>query len=167
MTKETIIPAHKGCFVCDTTVPTGLGIQWLGGADGQSLRGAVTLTEVHQGPPKHAHGGIPAAILDDAMGTCAWFAGYMVMTAQMTVNYRRPVPLGMPLTAHAQVVKADGRKIYTAGQLRLEDGSVAVETDGLFIVVEEMFRQSVEFEERFSFLAQMRGGAGPSSGKAE
>ncbi|MGB1250023.1 MAG: PaaI family thioesterase [Candidatus Promineifilaceae bacterium] len=139
MINEIALPVHPDCFVCDSTNPMGIGVQWFGQPDHRSIRGTVTLTQTYVGPPNHAHGGASAAVLDDAMGTCAWFAGHQVMTAKMTVNYRRPVPLDTPLQVAAAVEKVDGRKIYINAQIHLPDGTVATESDGLFIVIPEAF----------------------------
>ncbi len=155
-TNDVKLPPHGGCFICDPTLPSGIGIQWYGRPDGVSIHSVVTLDMTHQGPPNHAHGGASAAILDDAMGTCAWYAGHMVMTAKMTVNYRRPVPLGVELTAQACVTGTEGRKVFVRAELCLPNGDVAVETDGLFVVIREMFENSASFEERIA-LAKQKG----------
>ena len=117
----------------------GMGVQWIGHPNRQSLRGQLTLSDVYVGPPRHAHGGASAALLDDAMGTCAWFAGYQVMTAKMTVDYRRPVPLNVLLTVSAAVKSVEGRKIYITAKIELPDGTVATESEGLFVVIPEAF----------------------------
>ena len=139
MTNDITLPVHPHCFVCDPTNPAGMGIQWHGRPDRQSIYGCVTLTDTYVGPPKHAHGGASAAILDDAMGTCAWFAGYQVMTAKMTVNYRRPVPLNQHLDVSAIVEKVEGRKIYIKAQIHRQDGLVTAESEGLFVTIPEAF----------------------------
>jgi acyl-coenzyme A thioesterase PaaI-like protein len=100
---------------------------------------AFLLPDYVEGPPGHAHGGIPATIIDELMGTAAWFAGFKVVTANMSFDYHLPVPLNTPLTAEGWVVKSEGKKITTAGKLCLTDGRAAVSGQGLFIHAPHLF----------------------------
>ena len=138
--KGTPLPEHGDCFVCGTSNPKSLGVQWYMQAD-KTIMGEVTLIKAQQGPPMHAHGGASAAILDEVMGGATWANGYMVMTASMTVNYRRPVPLGVPLMAKGWVHEKVGRKVYAKSIIQLPDGTVAVEGEGIFVENPRLFEQ--------------------------
>lgn len=98
-----------------------------------SVSGSVVLGMPYQGPPGHVHGGISALLLDHALGMANDHAGRAGMTARLTLQYRRPVPLLARLTVTARQTGVDGRKIFATGEIRLEDGSVAVEAEGLFV----------------------------------
>lgn len=100
---------------------------------------AFTLPVYVEGPPGHAHGGIPATIIDELMGTAAWFAGFKVVTANMSFDYHAPVPLETSLTAEGWVVETRGKKVYTAGKLSLPNGQKAVTGRGLFIHAPHLF----------------------------
>lgn len=115
-----------------------LGIQFYAEADG-SIVGAVILQPEQEGPPLYAHGGICASLVDEAMGTSAWRAGYKVVAANLNLNYRRPVPLGIEVHVHGHVESIDGRKVYASGRITLPDGTVAVEATGLFIHAPHIF----------------------------
>ncbi|HFC12186.1 MAG TPA: PaaI family thioesterase [Anaerolineae bacterium] len=158
MTNETLLPPHIGCFICDPSVPTSMGIRWYGQPDGKSVRGTVTLGITHQGPPNHAHGGSSAAILDDIMGTCAWYAGYMSMTGKMTVTYHRPVPLNVALTIAARVVDQQGRKIFISAEIKMPNGDILVGSEGLFIEIPEMFQAGITEENMGEYLGQIVAG---------
>ncbi len=133
-----MLPGHGPCFVCGTENAQSIGAQWYLMED-MSIYGQITLNMAQQGPPGHAHGGASAALLDEAMGAAVWQAGHMVMAANLNINYRRPVPLGVPVDVKASVVKKDGRKIHAQGSVSLPDGTVAVESTGLFIEARSMF----------------------------
>lgn len=137
------LPEHGMCFVCGDENPAGIGARWYVNEDG-SIFGQVTLTERQQGPPAHAHGGATAALLDEAMGGAVWYAGHMAMSVNLSVNYRRPVPLGVALQVSGRLVRQEGRKLYAAGQIQLPDGSVAVEATGVYVEVQEMFGELTE-----------------------
>lgn len=132
------LPEHGPCFICGSENPKGLGIRWYVGDDG-SITTKVTLELSEQGPPGHAHGGALAAILDEIMGTAAWHAGFMVLAANLNVDFRLPVPLGVPLTVVGMVTGQEGRKVYTQADIRLPDGQVATAGKGLFVEARQMF----------------------------
>lgn len=88
-----------------------------------------------EGPPGHAHGGAIAAVMDEIMGGAAWLAGHPVMTATMSVGYRRAVPLGRVYTLLGHVTRVDGRKVHMRGELR--DGErVHATGTGVFIIMQ-------------------------------
>ena len=132
------LPEHGMCFVCGTENPNSIGVQWHVHED-KSIFGEITLNDKQQGPPGHVHGGASAALLDEAMGAAVWQAGYMVMAVNLNVNYRRPLPLGVPVQVTAVFDKKDGRKVYAKGEIRLPDDTVAVEATGIYVEVNDMF----------------------------
>ena len=132
------LPEHGPCFVCGTANPRSLGVRWFVQDDG-TIVGEVTLDIHQQGPPGHGHGGASAALLDEAMGSAVWTAGYMVLAANLNVDFRRPVPLGVPLKITANVVDKSGRKVYTRAELLLPDGQVAVKANGIFVEAPHLF----------------------------
>ena len=111
---------RRWCFGCGDANPEGLGIQFQ--VEGLRVRGEFTARQVHQGYPGVAHGGIAAAAIDEAMGWAMYAAGAWAMTARLEVKYRRPLPLGEPLTVSAQVVRDRGRWLEAEGSLRAAAG---------------------------------------------
>lgn len=85
------------------------------------------------GPPGHAHGGAMSAVLDEAMGLAAWLAGYRVVAARLTVDFRSMMPLGTVAWIEISEERTEGRKIHMAGRLRSQDGTIFAESIGLFI----------------------------------
>ncbi len=100
-------------------------------ADG-SVAGSVTLPIAYQGQPGMAHGGISALMLDHALGFANGWAGLGGMTARLTLNYKRPTPLFVPLTVTARQTGTEGRKIFCEAVLSHE-GEVLVTAEALFI----------------------------------
>ncbi len=92
-----------------------------------------------EGPPSHAHGGSLIAVLDETMGAAAWYGGHTVVLARLTTNHRAMVPLHQVVSARAHVVAVDGRKVTVVGTIELDDGTVCVEADGLFISIGDRF----------------------------
>ncbi|XP_054836746.1 acyl-coenzyme A thioesterase THEM4-like [Eublepharis macularius] len=89
-----------------------------------------------EGPPGFAHGGCIATILDSTFGGCAVVFGGRVMTANLTINYKNPVPLGSVVLVDSKLDKTEGRKLFISGQVRSADGeTLHTEATALFIQV--------------------------------
>src|SRR5699024_3505542 len=59
--------------------------------DDDHIHATVTLNESYNGPPfDHAHGGIIALIYDDLVGMAAMLGAGGGMTANLSIDYRRP-----------------------------------------------------------------------------
>ena len=135
------IAAH--CFGCGAANPQGLHLHFtINTTDTHhpSATSIVTLTELHQGPPGHIHGGIIATLFDESMSKLNRPLGLLAMTRHMEVDYLRPAPLHTPLTLTARHLRregASGRKLFHASNLLLADGTVLARAQGLFIVIDE------------------------------
>ncbi len=71
-----------------------------------------------------AHGGMISTVLDEIMSyaVIAYKRDFFV-TRKMTVDYLKPVPLNVPLTAQGQIdPKNHTRGCYTKGSIVTEDG---------------------------------------------
>jgi len=104
---------------------------WL---DGEVIRGSATFGAGYEGPPGCVHGGYVAAAFDEVLGSTQSLSGSPGMTARLTVNYRKPTPLGVPLTFEGRLEAVDGRKIYTRGELYAGD-VLCAEAEGLFVSI--------------------------------
>ncbi len=132
------LPYHGWCFVCGTENPHSIGLTWYVDDDGV-LTSEFTLNEAQQGPPGHAHGGASAAILDEAMGLVVWAAGLKVAAVNLEINYHKPLPLRQALTLEARITQRDDRKTFSAGEIKLADGSVCVSGRGIYVVAPKLF----------------------------
>lgn len=132
------LPYHGWCFVCGRDNPHSIGLTWYVDDDGV-MTSEFTLTEAQQGPPGHAHGGASAAILDEAMGLVVWAAGHKVAAVNLEINYHRPLPLDQPLTLEARISQMDERKIFSTGEIRLADSTVAVSGRGIYVAAPKLF----------------------------
>ena len=101
-----------------------------------------------EGPPAHAHGGSIAALMDEAMGGVAWLQGHRCLALEITVKFRKALPLGTLAQIQSQVEKIDGKKIYSRAKMNGPDGALYAESHGLFLELED---QAVE-----QFLQQLQ-----------
>jgi acyl-coenzyme A thioesterase PaaI-like protein len=99
------------------------------------VHGSVYFGRAYEGAPGCVHGGYVAATFDEALGLACVFSGVPGMTGEITVRYRKPTPLEVPLRLEARFDRQDGRKIYNSGELYAGDLLVA-ESSGIFISIE-------------------------------
>lgn len=103
------------------------------GEDDGWVGGTVELGLQYQGPPGLVHGGIAALLLDHTLGVANHWGGQSGMTVNLDLTYHAPTPLFVPLRIRGRQESADGRKIWTIGQIETPDGQVTVSARGLFV----------------------------------
>jgi len=79
--------------------------------DGKSV-GRVTFTRPYEGPPGCVHGGMIAAAFDQTLSIANILAGAAGPTAQLTLRYRKPTPLDVPLRFEGWQTRVAGRRIH-------------------------------------------------------
>jgi acyl-coenzyme A thioesterase PaaI-like protein len=143
----TLLPPHseRGLHSFVSGEPDGMRLRvryFLNDTDG-SIIGRAWFGPLAEGPPGHAHGGSMAALLDEAMGAAAWLAGHRVLAAKIAIDFKKPMPLGSSVLLRAWVERAEGRRVFTRGELfiprdatDLKSGTVYAAGEGLFIAVD-------------------------------
>ncbi|HWW97636.1 MAG TPA: PaaI family thioesterase, partial [Edaphobacter sp.] len=106
----------------------------------------------HEGPPGHIHGGIVAALLDEAMSKLNRPLNVLAMTRHMEVDYLRPAPLYQPLVLVARHLnrptRPDGtpdRKLFHQAEIQRPDGTVLARAKGVFIALDEKILTAAGF----------------------
>ncbi len=122
------------CFVCGIENPSGLHARFFELEDGELL-GVFTPAEAHQGYPGRLHGGIASTILDETIGRAMNVANPAEwgVTVELTVRFRKPVPIGGEIHAVARVTRDSRRVFEGTGEIVLPDGTVAVEASGKYL----------------------------------
>lgn len=133
---RTLQPNSRHCFVCGVENPVSLGLRFYEtGRD--EVTAEYTVPDRYQGYPGMVHGGVVAAMLDEVVGRAA-MAGdpnRFMFTGRLCLTYRKPVPLGQPLRMVGRLVRRRGRAARATGELRLRDGTLAVEATATLIDV--------------------------------
>ena len=122
------------CFGCGYDNPGGLKGQFYNMEDGKIVA-FFQPGDRFQSYPERLHGGITAAILDETMGRAILAAepDCWAVTAEMTVRYKKPVPLNVTLQVSAQVTENNRRLFRSSGELILPDGEVAATATGVYM----------------------------------
>lgn len=114
-TEYTDDPAFSiefGTMLCMGCRPTGrcrLGLQLRRADDGRSVTGSVRFAPEHEGAGGVVHGGSVAGAFDEMCGAVPIAASVLAVTAEMTVTFRRPVPLERDLDVRAWPESRDER----------------------------------------------------------
>ena len=136
------------CFGCGVANPGGLQLKFVLSPGGRSYLCEFELSDQFGGPPGHAHGGIIATILDEAMGKANKLKGKVALTRRLEVDYLRPVPLDEPLVAEGRISRVRGRALYNQAELRNAQGVVLARSRGKFMTIdaEKMFARALAEE---------------------
>jgi acyl-coenzyme A thioesterase PaaI-like protein len=121
------------CIMTGSANPMGVAAETRRDGDDAVVR--ATLGPAFEGAPGRAHGGVVAALFDEVMGFVLSIACTPAFTGRLSVTYRAPVPLGVPLEFRARLARRDGRKLLIEGDARHDD-VVLAQADALFIAVE-------------------------------
>lgn len=132
------LPDHGSCFVCGKSNPKAIGITWQL-EPGNNIYASFVFSDFQQGPPGCVHGGASAAVLDEAMGLAVFYSGYKVVTANLSIDYRKPIPLGEPVKIQAVMSGKTERRILALGEILLPDGSIAVSAKGTYAEASRFF----------------------------
>ena len=89
----------------------------------------------------YVHGGLLSAIFDGALGSLFTMAGVSGFTANLNVDYRKPVSIPNTLLLRAHIESHEGRKLWIHGSLTSAalnengygEGEIYVEGKGLFL----------------------------------
>jgi acyl-coenzyme A thioesterase PaaI-like protein len=143
----TIDERANHCFGCGPANPQGLHLAFT--TDTSNPETITTtchfqLDRMHEGPPGYIHGGIVAALLDEAMSKLNRPLNVLAMTRHMEIDYLRPVPLYQPLVLIGRHLNrpakddgAPGRKLFHQAEIQHPDGTVLARSKGLFIAIDE------------------------------
>jgi len=88
-----------------------IGLKLIFSWDGKTARADFTTGVYHQGWPGIVHGGVILALIDEAAGSAASFAGLDCVSARVQVKLKHPARVNEPLTVSATVCEAKRRLV--------------------------------------------------------
>ena len=136
----------NNCFVCGQNNREGMRLKFILDEQRQTFVCRFRLSKRYTGPPGHAHGGIIASILDDAMGKVNKLRHVVALTREMTVEYLKPVPLNKPLRVIGRETKVRGRTHVNTAEILNNKNEVLARSTGIFIAIDpaQMFAKYVD-----------------------
>src|SRR5438132_750603 len=127
------IGTFPDCVVSGDANPMGLDIQFF--REGDEAVSHAVLGPAFEGAPQRAHGGVVAAVFDDLMGFVLTIHESPAYTAELTVRYRRPTPVGVEIEFRARLVDRRGRRLQIEAEATDAAGTKIATAVGLFITI--------------------------------
>ena len=124
------------CFVCGGANPRGMRLEFDQDDARRRIVGRFRLGPEYQGGKGFIHGGIIATVLDEAMGKVCRFSEVRAVTAELTIEYLKPVPVDGDIVVEAFEERRNGRQLFHQGEIRNAAGEVLVRGRGRFVVID-------------------------------
>lgn len=123
------------CLVCGTLNEIGLKTRPQMNPENKSATCRLAIPRQFQGWRNIVHGGILATLLDETSAYAGKTLARHVVTAEMTVRYKKPVAVESQLEIHAVVVSQRKRILEIAARLEV-NGVIHAEADVKMFIVE-------------------------------
>ncbi len=160
--RRVMLQPHN-CFACGTLNAHGLHLA-LHAGDGRCWVDTV-LDDRFEGWDGIAHGGIISTILDEVMAWAVIEHDLWGVTARMTVEFKKPVPIGRPIRGEGRVTSVRRRVVETEGELTDGEGNVLARATATYVGAPE--DKKAELKARYGFALAGDGQTGtPGTGAA-
>ena len=124
------------CFACGGGNTRGMQLTFEQDDERQRIVGRFRLGEEYQGGAGFLHGGIIALLLDEAMGKATRFHADHAVTAELRVEYKRPIRANTEIVVEGFVSRREGRQLYHEGEIRNEAGDLLARGEGRFVIID-------------------------------
>ncbi len=144
---STLQPNSRHCFVCGLSNPFGLHLRFYSIGPGE-VEVRYTVPEHFQGYPGVVHGGIVAAMLDEAAGR-SHMGGEtprFMFTAKLEIRYRQNVPVGEPLRLVGKAGKSRSRTATASAWIYDAQDQLLAEADALLVDVPDGNMNNADLE---------------------
>lgn len=139
-------PNSRHCFVCGVENPIGLHLKFYETAPGE-VTADLNLPNIYQGYPGIVHGGVIAAMLDEAAGRAHMGpvdAPRFMFTARLDIRYRKNVPVGQPLRLVGRAGPTKSRTAEASSAIYDLEGTLLADAVVLLVNVPERMVQTTD-----------------------
>lgn len=123
------------CFVCGIDNPTGLKITFESDGEGR-VWAKKRFSRQYQGYPGIVHGGVLAAVLDEAAGRATMKhkrPEINLVTGKLSIRYRKPVFVDELILVEAMMVSHNERVYHCVSMLKSEAGELLAEAEVIMV----------------------------------
>jgi len=128
--------AVNRCFGCGAANPAGMKLAFDLDFDARRTRGSFILGPNYAGGAGFAHGGIIAVVLDEAMGKLSKLTDEKAVTAELTVQYAKPVPVDQEIRVEGWQEHEKGRNRFRVAEIRDGLGTLLARGQGRFVTID-------------------------------
>jgi acyl-coenzyme A thioesterase PaaI-like protein len=125
------------CFGCGAANPLGMKLAFELDLGARRTHGRFILGPNFRGGGSFAQGGIIAVVLDEAMGKISKVAEERAVTAEMSIEYKKPVPVDREIVVEGWQETEQGRNRFRVAEIRDTEGNVLARGKGRFVVVRD------------------------------
>lgn len=139
------------CYGCGLDNPHGLLANVPFDEERGEVRMTYRLSEWHRGAPGYSHGGVLAALLDEAQGVLCHHVGHLVMTDKLQIKYHKATPLDKEIHIRCWITAVRKRRMYTRAEIR-SDGDLRATSHAVWYLlpdrmIDRMFASDMTSEE--------------------
>jgi acyl-coenzyme A thioesterase PaaI-like protein len=129
--------AANHCFGCGAANEAGMKLPFELDFDTRRTRGRFALGANYAGGGGFAHGGIIAVVLDEAMGKLSKLGDERAVTAELNIEYKKPVPIDREVIVEGWQEEEKGRNRFRVAEIRDTAGNLLARGKGRFVLVSE------------------------------
>jgi uncharacterized protein (TIGR00369 family) len=129
-------PTNK-CFGCGGDNDRSMLLAFEQDNVNRRIVGKFTLGPRYQGGGGMLHGGIIAVLLDEAMGKSCRFRNVRAVTAEMNIDFIKPIRVDQEITVEAFETAHRGRNLFQWGEIRDADGVLLARGRARFVIIGE------------------------------
>ena len=123
------------CFGCGTANARGMQLAFERDDAKQRITGRFRLGPEYQGGPGFIHGGIIAAVLDEAMSKVNRFFDAIAVTAELRVEYLKPIRVNQEILVEAFSTGREGKQLLHQAEIRDHEGTLLARGKGRFVAI--------------------------------
>src|SRR5271154_1251529 len=123
------------CFGCGGGNARGMKLTFDQDNEARMIRGRFRLGAEYQGAFGIIHGGVIALVLDEVMGKVCRFRGVRAVTAEMNIEYLKPVRVDADVIVEGYEKEMDGRNLHLVGEVKDESGRLLARSRGRFVIL--------------------------------
>jgi uncharacterized protein (TIGR00369 family) len=127
----------NNCFGCGGANDGGMKLTFVQDDANKKIVGRFVMGPRYQGGGGMLHGGIIAMLLDEAMGKVCRFRNARAVTAEMNIDFIKPIPTDQEITVEAFETAARGRNLFEWGEIRDAQGQLLARARARFVVLQE------------------------------
>jgi uncharacterized protein (TIGR00369 family) len=127
-------PANH-CFGCGEANDFGMKLTFEVDTETGRAAGRFVLGPRYGGGAGFVHGGVIAVLLDEVMGKVSKLSEERAVTAELNIEYRRPVPTDAEIVVSGWQESEKGRNRFRVGEIHDTQGNLLARGRGRFVVV--------------------------------
>jgi uncharacterized protein (TIGR00369 family) len=129
-------PANN-CFGCGGANDFGMQLTFEVDPESGRAIGKFKLGPRYAGGAGFVHGGVIAVLLDEVMGKISKLSTERAVTAELSIEYRKPVPTDAEIVVSGWQENEKGRNRFRVGEIHDAQGNLLARGRGRFVVVGE------------------------------